>query len=1093
MSKEGGKPQEVDMKFCIKAVNDQFKLLNARLNDLESFSASKSHRRHEFDEEDEADSEVERTSYKRAKKVDSKGDNNIGSIKMAILTFQGKNDPELYLEWERKVEHVFDCHNSSEEKKVKLVAMEFIDYVGIWKLQGLVQGSMSVEDYYKEMEIAMIRANIEEDREATMARFIAGLNKKIADVVELQHYVEMEELLHKAVKVEKQIKSKRFRSGLSSSSPWRSNWKDNKVAFRTKEEAKSKNSVSSDNEMPPLEDCSDVEVEEPVHGDLLVTRRALSIQPKDEGDEEQREHIFHTRCHVKDKVCTLIIDSGSWTNAASTLLVEKLNLKWKKHPKPYKLQWLNDCGEVKVNKQVRVPFSIAKYEDEVLHDVAPMYAGHILLGRLWQFDRRVSHDGYKNRYSFVMNNRKVVLAPLKPLQAYEDQIRIARECKMREKQQCEQEENRKRTSEEFEDLFPEEIPHGLPHLRGIEHQIDFILGSAIPNRPAYRANPEEMKEIQRQVDELLQKGFVRESLSPYSVPVLLIPKKDGTWRMCVDCRAINKITSISVDKEKVRAIRDWPTPKNANEVRSFHGLASFYRRFVKDFSSIAAPLNELVKKNVIFKWDDVHNRAFKTLKDKLTNAPLLCFPNFDKAFKIECDASEIGIGAVLMQDSKPIAYFSEKLSGAALNYPTYDKELYALVRTLQTWQHYLWPREFIIHSDHESLKHEGFLFKKDKVCVPICSVHELLVRESHGGGLMGHFGVLKTLDILREHFYWPKMKHDVQSVCDKCITYSQAKSKVRPHGLYTPLPVPNQPWIDISMDFVLGLPRTQSGKDSIFVFVDRFSKMAHFITYSKTNNATHIVDLFFKEVVRLHRLATTIVSDRDGWRTLWNKLGTKLLFSTVAHPQTDGQTEVVNRTLTILLRVIIQKNLRQWEKCLPHIEFAYNRTVHSTSSFSPLKIVYGFNPSTPLDILPLPTNEHANLDGKKKADFVKDLHARVRANSKTKNEQYAKQANKGRLKVVFQPGDWVWVYMRKERFPTQRKSKLQPRGDGPFQVLERINDNAYKLDLPSDYGNVSATFNVADLSLFDVGDSRTNPFKEEGNNGDRGADQETIH
>ena len=138
---------------------------------------------------------------------------------------------------------------------------------------------------------------------------------------------------------------------------------------------------------------------------------------------------------------------------------------------------------------------------------------------------------------------------------------------------------------------------------------------------------------------------------------------------------------------------------------------------------------------------------------------------------------------------------------------------------------------------------------------------------------------------------------------------------------------------------------------------------------------------------------------------MWNKLGTKLLFSTVAHPQTNGQTEVVNRTLTTLLRAIIQKNLKQWERCLPHIEFAYNRTVHSTTSYSPFEVVYGFNPLTPLDILPLPTNEHANLDGKKKADFVKDLHAKVRANIEKKNEQYARQTNKGRVKVVFKPGD----------------------------------------------------------------------------------------
>ena len=299
------------------------------------------------------------------------------------------------------------------------------------------------------------------------------------------------------------------------------------------------------------------------------------------------------------------------------------------------------------------------------------------------------------------------------------------------------------------------------------------------------------------------------------------------------------------------------------------------------------------------------------------------------------------------------------------------------------------------------------------------------------------------------------------------------------------------------MDSVLGLPRSQFGKDSIFVVVDRFSKMAHFIACSKTNNALHIADLFFKEIVRLHGLPKKIVSDKDVmflchfWRTSWSKLGTKLLFSTVAHPQMDGQTEVVNRTLTTLLHTIIQKNLKNWEDCLPFIEFAYNRSVHSSTNYSPFdEIVYVFNLLTPLDLLPLPIDERSSLDGKKKAEIVQQLHQHVKQQIEKKNEHYASKANKGTKRVLFEPGDWVWVHMRKERFPAQRKSKLAPRGDGPFQVLERINDNAYKIDLPGEY-SVSATFNVADLSPFDAGeDSRTNPFEERGN--DAIQDQQVV-
>jgi len=173
--------------------------------------------------------------------------------------------------------------------------------------------------------------------------------------------------------------------------------------------------------------------------------------------------------------------------------------------------------------------------------------------------------------------------------------------------------------------------------------------------------------------------------------VLRDEKLYANFEKCTFCKSeviflgfVVSAQGVKVDEEKMKAIKDWPRLKCMSEVRSFHGLASFYRHFVPNFSTLAAPLNEIVKKNVVFSWGKEQEEVFNALKDKLMNAPVLALPNFAKTFEIECDASDIGIGAVLLQEGHPIAYFSEKLSGAHANYSTYDKEPYALVKALHT-------------------------------------------------------------------------------------------------------------------------------------------------------------------------------------------------------------------------------------------------------------------------------------------------------------------------------------------------------------------------------------------------------------------------
>jgi hypothetical protein len=310
-----------------------------------------------------------------------------------------------------------------------------------------------------------------------------------------------------------------------------------------------------------------VEAEDAEGGRSLMMRKVLLKPEKEPENPAQRNSLFQTACKTKDRVCKVIVDSGSTDNLVSTEMVEKMELETVAHPSPYKVSWLQKGHQVNVTKQCLVEFKIGGYKDEILCDVIPMDVCHLLLGRPWQYDRNVVHDGKKNTYTLEKNGRTHMLLPIKDKEVVPEVNNtvllmsgkeLLKEVKKKEDTQFivvrkpkivltstkidDLPEEIQELLEEFADIIVDELPCSLPPIRSISHHIDLIPGASFPNKAAYRLTPQENEEVKRQVQDLMDKGLIRESLSPCVVPTVLSPKKDGGWRMCTDSREINKIT-----------------------------------------------------------------------------------------------------------------------------------------------------------------------------------------------------------------------------------------------------------------------------------------------------------------------------------------------------------------------------------------------------------------------------------------------------------------------------------------------------------------------------------------------------------------------
>ena len=405
---------------------------------------------------------------------------------------------------------------------------------------------------------------------------------------------------------------------------------------------------------------------------------------------------------------------------------------------------------------------------------------------------------------------------------------------------------------EYRDVFPDDLPHHLPPRRDVDHRIELLPGSTPPSRSAYRLSSTEMDELKKQLQELTEQGFIQPSKSPYGAPVLFVKKKDGTMRMCIDYRALNKITiknryplpridelldrlhgaryfskfdlrsgyyqvrihpddvnktafrtryghyeflvmpfgltnapatfmhlmqsifrpyldsfvivflddilvysktetdhakhvrlvldrlrehklyaklskceffkqsidflghvishaGLDMEPTKVKAVQDWPAPKSVTELRSFLGLAGYYRKFVRHFSHICSPLTELLHKDTSWTWTQQHQTAFDNLKRAVSTAPTLALPDETLPFVIRTDASGFAVGGELLQNQghglQPIAYMSKKMLPAEKNYPVHEQELLAIIVALREWRHYIYGKEFKVITDHQSLRY----------------------------------------------------------------------------------------------------------------------------------------------------------------------------------------------------------------------------------------------------------------------------------------------------------------------------------------------------------------------------------------------------